>query len=36
MMLTPAANVLMMGVITNSTGDDAATDSERGDYGGDH
>ena len=36
MMLTPAASVVVMVVITNCTGDDADTDSERGDDGGDH
>ena len=36
MMQTPAANVVVMGVITYSTGDDADTDSERGDDEGDH
>ena len=36
MMKTPTASVVVMGVITNSNGDDADTDSERGDDGGDH
>jgi hypothetical protein len=35
MMKTPTANVLMMGLITNSNGDDVDTDSERGGDGGD-
>ena len=33
MMLTPTANVLMMGLITISNGDDVDADSERGDDG---
>ena len=36
MMYTSAASVVLMGVITISIGDDAASDHERGDDGGDH
>ena len=35
-MQTPAAIVVMMGVITISNGDDDDADSERGADGGDH
>ena len=36
MMQTPTTSVVMMVVITISTGDDADTDSERGGDGGDY
>ena len=36
MMQMPTASVVMMGVITNSNGDDVDAGSERGDDGGDH
>ena len=36
MMHTPIARAVVMVVITISTGDDVATDSERGDDGGAH
>ena len=35
-MQTPTASVVMVVVITICNGDDADTDSERGDDGGDH
>ena len=36
MMQTPAASVVMKGVITISNGEDVDADSERGGDGGDH
>ena len=36
MMQTPAASVVVMGLITISNGDDADAGSERGGDGGDH